>query len=442
MPGFGTVVTGTLVDGRFAVGDEVEISPGEQSGRIRGLQTHKRKEDVASPGSRTAINISGVTVDEIQRGQVVAHPGALHETRRVDVQFRLLLDVSQPLEHNTEVKLFVGAAEMIARLRLIGADMLQTGETGWLQLELRDPIVAVRGDRYILRRPSPGETLGGGIILDAHPKRRHKRFSEAVLARLEALAQGTPDEVLLQALLALGAAPYEAVEKTANLEANTAKQAVEQLIESGQMVVLGKDAGVPKGKTWVTSSAYWQQIAEKAVGIVSGYHQKFPLRVGIPTEELNSRMGLESRVFNALLEALAEQGEIVIEGALAHRPEHSVTLTPEQQKKVDALLARFASAPFSPPKVKECVEAVGEELYQSLVGLGRLVPVSHEVVFRQEDYQQAVEDLSTLVEKYGTFTLAQARDHWQTTRRYVQDLLEYLDRQGVTVRVGEGRKLR
>jgi len=447
MSGFGTVVTGTLVDGRFEVGDDVVVLPGNKRGRVRGLQTHKRKQDYAAPGSRTAMNISNLDLDEVQRGQVVVHPGTIQATRRLDVQFRLLPDAALPLEHNTEVKLFIGAAEVIARLRLIGTDVLMPGETGWLQLEPREPVVAVRGDRYILRRPSPGETLGGGIILDAHPRRRYKRFSESVVKRLEALAQGTPAEVLLQALLSLGAAPYEVVEKAANLEADTAANASQELIQSGQMILLDK-LDFPKPKTLVASRAYWQQTADQAIDILSGYHQKFPLRVGMPTEELKSRTtsekrsAMEQKVFTSLLEALAEQEKVVITGALVHLPEHAVRFTPAQQNKVDALLARFAAAPFSPPTVKECIAEVGEEPYQSLVGLGRLLPVSHEVVFRLEDYQQAQADVKMLAEKHGTFTLAQARDYWQTTRRYVQDLLEYMDRQGVTVRVGDGRKLR
>jgi selenocysteine-specific elongation factor len=186
MSGFGTVVTGTLVDGSFSVGDEVSILPTELRGRVRGLQTHKRKEEQASAGSRTAMNISGVDMADVERGQVVVRPNSIEPTRRVDVHFKLLDDVALPLEHNTEVKLFIGATEMVARLRLIGAKQLKPGEEGWLQLEPRDPIVAVRGDRYIIRRPSPGETLGGGVVLDAHPKGRYKRFSDAVVARLEA----------------------------------------------------------------------------------------------------------------------------------------------------------------------------------------------------------------------------------------------------------------
>ncbi len=191
--GFGTVVTGTLIDGRLQVGDEVEILPSGLRGRVRGLQTHKQKEQVAVPGSRTAVNISGVALEEMQRGQVVAHPGRLpaqpaHWTC-ISVCCRM---PAPPLKHNTEVKLFIGAAEVVARLRLLGVEELAPGEEGWLQLELAEPVVAIRGDRYILRRPSPGETLGGGAVVDPFPKGRHKRFAAETLAALEALAQGTP----------------------------------------------------------------------------------------------------------------------------------------------------------------------------------------------------------------------------------------------------------
>ena len=198
--GFGTIVTGTLSDGKLALGEEVEILPEGLHARIRGLQTHKKKEELAIPGSRVAVNLSGVDMEQVRRGQVVAHPGAYNPTQRLDVHFRLLAEVEAPLHHHTEVKLFIGTSETIANLRLLGSETLNPGETGWLQLETRTPVIAVRGDHYILRRPSPGETLGGGVVVDPQPKSRHKRFDEAVLKALESTAQGSPAEVLLQAL--------------------------------------------------------------------------------------------------------------------------------------------------------------------------------------------------------------------------------------------------
>jgi selenocysteine-specific elongation factor len=181
--GFGTVVTGTLSDGHLQIGEEVEILPNGTQGRIRGLQTHKQKEDLALPGSRTAVNISGVTLEEIRRGDVVAHRGDYQPTRRMDVKFRLLKDASLALKHNTEVKLFVGAAEVLARVRTLGSEVINPGEPGWLQLEMKAPVVVMRGDHYILRRPSPGETMGGGTIIDPNPVGRHKRFTHGLIER-------------------------------------------------------------------------------------------------------------------------------------------------------------------------------------------------------------------------------------------------------------------
>ena len=440
--GFGTVVTGTLTDGHFSVGDEVAILPGETRGRIRGLQTHQRKEDQAFPGSRTAINISGVDLDEIERGQVVTHPGTFDETRRMDVAFRLLPDSTFPLEHNTEVKLFIGAAEMIARVRLIGSEILAPGEQGWLQLEMPQPVVAARGDRYILRRPSPGETIGGGAVLDPTPKRRYKRFSDSVIERLKALEKGSPEEVLMQALLTMGAAPFGDVYKTASMEAAQAEESAASLLASGQMVLLEVDIGALKQKAWVAARPYWEDAVQQMTSILSGYHQAHPLRLGVSIEEIKSRMKVEPRLFAALLSRQSEAGLLVVEGSMMRLPGHEVLFSAEQQARIDGLLARFVESPFSPPTIKTCIAEVGEDLYQTLVAMGKLLPVSGEVVFRTKDYQKAVEDVRHLTAEHGTFTLAQARDHWGTTRRYVQDLLEFMDREGITIRVGDGRKLR
>lgn len=162
----------------------------------------------------------------------------------------------------------------------------------------------------------------------------------------------------------------------------------------------------------------------------------------MPTEEIKSRIKITPRLFSAVADRLSEKGEVVVAGALARLPDHQVEFAPKDQAKVDRLLERFSSAPFSPPTIKDSVQEIGEDLYQALVALGILVPVSAEVVFRAEDLDRAVSDVKGLAEQHGSFTLAQARDHWNTTRRYVQDLLEYLDRQGITVRIGDGRKIK
>jgi selenocysteine-specific elongation factor len=443
MPGFGTVVTGTLSDGSLHTGDEVEILPAGISTRIRGLQTHRRKEEIAIPGSRTAINLSGIAVEQVKRGDVVARPGLYQPTRRIDVRFRLLPDIEQPLKHNTLVKFFLGAAEIQSRVRLLGTEELKPSEEGWLQLELDDPTVTIRGDHYILRRPSPGETLGGGTVIDPHPKGRHKRFSVDELANLEALLHGTPTEVLEQSLLSLGIAPLQDVISRANLEVDTASKALRELAERGDLLDLETNEGsVPSNQSLVTSKSYWVQLKRQVLQVVEEYHRSYPLRRGIPREELKSRLKLSSRLFNAILPRMIAQADLEESGTLVWRKGFHIQVTPAQQRLIDLLLARFIASPFSPPTAKECINDVGEDLYNAMIELGLLIPIPPDVVFRLQDYQLMVSEIVNLLQKKGLITAAEVRDHFNTSRRYILALLEYLDAQGITKREGDARRLK
>jgi selenocysteine-specific elongation factor len=443
MPGFGTVVTGTLSDGSLHSGDEVEILPSGLRARIRGLQTHKRKEETAIPGSRTAVNISGINVDQVKRGDVIAYPGIYQPSRRIDVRFRLLPDINQPLKHNTLVKFFLGAAEVQARVRLLGSEDLLPADEGWLQLELNEPIVAIRGDRYILRRPSPGETLGGGTVIDPHPKGRHKRFSAQELASLDTLAQGTPAEILFQSLLALGTATLKDVITRSNLDSSTANHAIQELVAQGEIITLenGEQTSITP-ITMVTSKGYWELVKRQVLQEVGDYHKIYPLRRGIPREELKSRLKLSSRLFNIALHRISSEGNLEETGSLVRHVGYSIQFNPQQQSLVDGLLARFIASPFSPPTVKESLTEVGEELYNAMIEVGLLIPIPPDVVFRKLDYDLMLTEIIGLLNKKGTIAAAEVRDHFNTSRRYVLALLEYMDAQGITVREGDSRRLK
>ncbi|MDI6769189.1 MAG: selenocysteine-specific translation elongation factor [Anaerolineales bacterium] len=456
IPGFGTVVTGTLTDGRLNLGEEVVILPAGLRGRVRGLQTHKKKEEIALPGSRTAVNISGVNVDQITRGEVIAHPGQYQPTRMLDVRFRLLPDVSGPLRHASEVKLFIGASETIADVRLLGTEVLAAGQEGWLQLELRHPVIAVRGDRYILRRPSPGETLGGGVVVDPHPKRRHKRFDEAAIQSLEALAQGSPADVLVQASLALGPAAVKEVVKRARLEVlpqgpttsetgsgvQKAATALEEALSSNQVVALESGDPSPSSDILIIAQVQWSLLKDQARQIVEAHHRNFPLRRGMPREELKSRLKLTPRVFNASVHKLAAEGVLTEAGSWVARAGHEIRFDIGQQAAVKRLMARFDQSPYSPPTIKECQAETSEEVFDTLVEQGDLVTVSSEVVFRKSDYDGMLAKIRQVIQEKGQITIADVRDLFDTSRRYALALMEHLDSIGVTVREGDARKLR
>lgn len=442
--GFGTVVTGTLSDGSLNVADEVEILPGGLRGRVRGLQTHKRKQESAIPGSRTAVNISGVNIDQIQRGDVVVKPGIYQPTRRLDVHFRSLPDIEKPLKHNTEVKFFIGSAEVVSRVRVLGTEEIEPGYEGWLQLELREPVVAVRGDRYILRRPSPGETLGGGSVVDPHPKGRHKRFRGGLLERLESLSKGTPAEILLQASLAMGAAPIKDIVAHSNLDEAQAKEALKELVDHDQLLILeGSTANIQLNSgTIAISRSAWDQLESQTLEVIERFHRDNPLRRGIPREELKSRLKLSARVFNLGLSRLVETGNLKEKGPLVFKPEHQIRFTKVQEDAIQRLVSEFERSPYSPPSIKEARKIVGDDVYNALIDLGLLQQVSEEVVFKKEDYDRMVAEICGLLQKNNSISAAQVRDHFNTSRRYALALLEHLDAIGVTVREGDFRKLR
>jgi selenocysteine-specific elongation factor len=439
MSGFGTVVTGTLSDGNISVGDEIEILPNKLTGRIRGLQTHKKKEETAQLGSRTAVNISGVDINLIKRGDVVVHPNQYQSTRRIDVKLNVLKDVSQPIKHNDQVKFFVGASETIATLRLLGAEELKAGETGWVQLELKEPIVTVRGDRFILRKPSPSETLGGGVVIDHQPKGRHKLFDEEVIKSLESLSHGSPAEILLEAASALGIASIKDIITKSRLESAQAEIAVEELIKSHQLVVFEENK---KLESLASTSSNWQMTKEKVLGFVNDYHKQYRLRNGISKEELKNKIKLPAKTFNTILEFLITNSQLRITGFALSNPEHKIKFNEQEQLQAQKLKRRFESSPYATPSIKECQQETSEEIINALMESGEFIAVSEDVVFLKKDYDEMVAKIKTEIEKKGKVTLAEVRDMLNTTRKYVQAVLEHLDRIGVTLRDGDARKLK
>jgi len=442
MSGFGTIVTGTLNDGHLSVGDDVEILPSGLKGRVRGLETHKKKEERAIPGSRTAVNISGVDTELIQRGEVVIHPNQYQATRRVDARFRLLKDASSLIKHGAEVKFFVGASETIATLRLLGAEELNPGEEGWIQLELREPIVTVRGDKYILRRPSPSETIGGGTIIDHQPKGRHKRFDEGILRSFESLMQGTPADILFEAALALGIAGIKEIVTKSRLQPSNAQGALLELTQNGQLIVLEEGKIETTSEVLITALPRWNELKDRVEILLNEYHKQFPLRRGISREELKSKIKLSPRNYNAVISQFSNRKIIFETGNLVANAGHEIRFEPGQQVQVRELMRKFQLNPYGGPSIKESQNEAGEEIVNALIELKELVMVSADVVFRKSDYDEMVEKLRVTIQQKGRITLAEVRDLFNTTRKYAQAFLEHLDTSGVTIRDGDFRKLK
>jgi selenocysteine-specific elongation factor len=427
MSGFGTVVTGTLIDGPLEVGQEVEVVPGDLRARIRGLQSHREKVERALPGSRAAVNIAGVAKDDLRRGQVLALPGTLHATNVLDVRLRALASNRRPLRHDTSLTLHVLAAEAPARLLLLDREALAPGEEGWAQLRLGEPVATVKRDRFVLRTPS--DTVAGGEIVDTHPP-RHKRNHPPTLDALETLRHGSPDETLLAALARIEPATIAEVIRETGLSQGEAAASVETLAKAARVVQLG-DALLVTAE----GCAAW---SERARSEVESYHREHPSRHGMPREELRSRLRLDERVFDAALARWRGDGLLVETGATVALPGHAPSLTPAQQAEAGAYLASLAASPYAPPTDGP----PSQEVVTYLEECGHIVSVGDGVAFTADAYREMVDRIADHLRREGAITLAQTRDLFGTTRKYAQALLEHLDREHVTRRVGDERVLR
>ncbi len=447
--GFGTVVTGTLLDGDLQVGQEVEVLPHGPKARVRGLQTHQEKIERAVPGSRVAINLTGVSKDEVQRGDVVTIPSWLKPTTLVDVRLRYLANAPRPLRHNAPLKFFSGSAEVMARARLLDAEAIPPGGEGWVQLRLVEPVALVRGDRFIVRQPSPAVTVGGGQVIDPHPRRRHRRFRYEVIARLATLAKGSPAEILLQSLETSQPCQVRALMKRSGLVTEQAGHALQELLDGQQILILdSRIEKVPNAQYLVANNPYlisasgWEKLLSKLIIALQDYHQRRPLRQGMPREELKSQLKLSTKLLNEVANRAVIEGRLVDEEATLRLPEHQVKFSAEQERQVQKLLAAFRENPYTTPSVADSEVMVGTEVLNALIQQGKLVQVSEEVLFLEETYEEMVKRVIEHIEKKGSITVAQVRDMFAASRKYALSLMEHLDERRVTRRVGDERVLR
>src|SRR5256712_2329272 len=344
MSGFGTVVTGTLVDGSLRLGDEVEIVPGRLKSRVRGLQTHGRKVEVALPGRRTAANLGGVAVDQLERGMVVVRPGALKPVSTVDVRLRAVRYTGRAVRHNLSITFHTGAAEVEAELLLLDRESVPPGESAWAQIRLSKPVAALKGDRFVIR--DPNDTLGGGWIVDVDA-RRHRRHHAATIAALESFARGSPEDVVLAALRRREPAEAQKVMNESGLDAGASREALDTLIASGDVISLpgGGLTGVPLLYCADGLSAVTVRLRE----VLGGYHKLSPLRPGMPKEELRSRLGQTPRVLDQLLAHWAGAGVAKEVGAAVALADHEPRLGPQAEARARAFVEELRASPFSPP---------------------------------------------------------------------------------------------
>ena len=432
--GFGTVVTGTLIDGTLTVGQEIELAGSGQRARVRGLQSHKTKVDATDPGVRLAVNLSGLSKNEVERGEILTIPGWLKPTRRLDARLRMVNNAPHPLKHNQGVTFHLFTSEASARIRLLDANGLVAGQEGWVQILLEEPLPVVKGDFFVIR--SSEDTLGGGQIVDPNPRRRYRRFDDDVVERMMTLDQGSGEDIIISVAEQWGPCDLTALSQRSNLPREEVSYRVAELTEDGHLISLGDFSN--DGDAVVYSAQGWAVIRSKITSALQLYHTQYPLRQGVPTQEIRSRLDLSQPVYQRALVKLVEEGVVVDERQSLRLPDHEISLTPKMDQEASEYLDSLRKNPYSPPSDQK----INPELLGVLVDQDKVVRVGDGVIFDAVVYREMTGRIVQHLKDHGNITVAEARTMFNTSRKYILPLLEHMDQQQITRRTGDERILR
>jgi selenocysteine-specific elongation factor len=435
MRGFGTVVTGTLVAGTLAVGEELLALPAGRSLRVRGLQVHGQAAPSVGAGNRTAVNLAGVETADLARGDVLVRPGTLRATSMLDVEITLLRD-ARPLRDQARVRVHLASAERLARVRLLGAPELQRGSSGLAQLRLEAPSVAGRGDRLILRSYSPAATIGGARVLDPLPGKRRRGDAVATPA---GLADATPAAAALRLVAAAGVRGVELTELAARVTAPL--EELRKEVGGPDLVVLGKEPGHALAAEAVESLA--REVLER----LAADHKQSPLKAAVPKEELRRQafgFAPDGTMEHVLLR-LAERGAVRLSADAVALAGHSVSLSSDESRVHDALLAAAVAAGLAGVEPAESAAKLAaepklvERVARLLAQEGRLVRVGEGRLVHAEHLHRLKEELRARWPPGTRLDVGGFKEMTGLTRKFVIPLLEYLDRERVTRRAGNER---
>ncbi|HML77374.1 selenocysteine-specific translation elongation factor [Geobacter sulfurreducens] len=443
--GFGTVVTGTLLSGAISVGDEVELLPSGLSARVRGVQTHGRRGDAASAGQRVAVNLQGVEHTEVGRGDIVVPRGVYRTTRAVDARLDYLPSAPRELRHRSTLRLHSATYEVPAQVILLDRDVLAPGDSAFVQLRLKHPVLLLPGDPFVLRSYSPQATLGGGNVLDPMPPRRRRRSDEA-LALLEALGERSESDtvrLLVSGSLLTGIC-FEDIVVRGGLSARRAEAVMATLLSSGDVVQMVREPRIFLSRTSFVS------LKGVLLSEVEEYLRDNPLREGLGKEELKTRLPRRSdpRFFTPLLISLEKEGKIVVDRDLVKLPGRKGTITVDQADLQVRLEKALQRGGYEPPTIKEmcdslhCAEKMLLEHLNILAREGRAVKVKSDIFYAPEPLADIREKLMAYLREKGEIMPPEFRELTGLSRKFMIPLLEFFDQGKITIRVGDKRVLR
>jgi selenocysteine-specific elongation factor len=446
MRGFGTVITGTSISGRLQIGDPVVIYPNGLKSKVRGIQVHGNDVQEVLPGQRTAVNLQGMERALIERGNVLASAGALSPSHMVDVQLELLRSAPRPLKHRAKIRFHSGTAEHLATIILLDREELKPGDKTFAQVRLDLPTVVLRGDRFVLRSYSPVQTIGGGAVLNPLP-RKHKGPAKKEAARaLEQLYNSSDPEIILWHLHDAGWAGLSEAELRirANVPQKFLEKTLQQFTSTKKVVLYDKE-----NRRLIHPDAL-EEMKSSVMEILADYHGRFPLKAGMPKEEIPALLSkpLDVKIYNFVLRQLAEADQVAQEMEWVRLTTHKVALNKDEDTIRQKIEKAFRDSGLQPPFFKEVASGLPgtakqhQEVLQWMLAKGTLVKTKEEIYFHASAMAELQNRLVAWLKEHGEITTPQFKEMTSVSRKYTIPLLEYFDGQKVTIRVGEVRRLR
>lgn len=442
--GFGTIVTGTILNGSVKEGDIIEIYPSKIQCKVRGIQIHDEKVKAAEAGQRSALNLSNVKVKDIKRGDVISTIDSMEPSLMIDCNLHYLGSNAKPLENRQRVRLHHGTSELLCRVVILDKEDIKPGENAYVQLRLENPIVCKRNDRFVIRNYSPMYTIGGGNIIECLAKKA-KRFDEKYIEELIVKESGSTEGILenvIEKLSSMFPDKY-LIEKSVGLGEDIIQNELNTLKENGKIIELHSDNNIYIHKK------YLEEKIQYMVNLLEKFHKDNPLKFGMLKEEIKNKVfkkELKQKIYDEILYILDYKNIININGNYISLKNFCIHYTNEQKQAKEKIINIYDKAVFSPPRYEELINEEKDKklfkmVYDSLIENGEIVKINEEIAFSRENYNNAKNIIIKYIEEKGSITLGEFRDLLNTSRKYAVALIEHFDYIKLTKRVEDKRVL-
>ncbi len=444
MKGFGTVVTGTLISGSISLGENIEILPSYKEGKVRNIHVYNKPVEEARAGQRTALNIQGIEVSEIARGDVIARPKTFIPTQLIDAYLEYLPSATRPLKDRSTMRFHVGSSLATVSIMMLDRDKLEPGEGGFVQLKVDRPVVVAHHDRFVIRGSSIIQTIGGGIVLDPHPL-KHKKFSSNIIKELTILKEGSDEEIITQHVIRSGGKGIgleELLYKIA-IPSERINEVLEKKVKSGEILWIDSE------KIKVIERSEYQKLKGSIIDQLKEFHRKFPMKSGLSKEELRTKLpdDIDIKLYQSLLQDLIRSEQIIMDKDRLMLPQHQISDV-DEKGLIGRVEEAVLKAGLQPPSPKELSEQWGEKedeiksIFEYLLRKGVFIKVREGIYFHQVPFEAIKERLLSYLKEHGEITTPQFKDMTQASRKYTIPLIEYFDQIKLTIRLGEKRVLR